>query len=130
MDRLWWELPLRLGHGPDATWRGEFATAVGEIAANIVRHACPAAGDLCDARLAILVNRVAIVARFTDRGAPCVAPIPAGPPIRSAEAPWEWPEAGLGLGLARAALDDLGYERTAAGENRWTLLKRLESADR
>ena len=123
--RLWEQAPALLGHEPDATWRGEFATAVGEIAANIVRHACPSVADRCHARLSIRVDPDAIEALFTDLGVPFLAPLPSGPPPIPPDAPWEWPEGGLGLGLARVALDVLAYERTPGGENRWTLRKQL-----
>jgi anti-sigma regulatory factor (Ser/Thr protein kinase) len=35
------------------------------------------------------------------------------------------PEGGYGLALARAAVDQLDYERTPDGINRWRLVKRF-----
>ena len=125
LDRLWAWSGDALDREPNAAWRAEFATAVAEIAANIIRHACPAVGDRCEPHLVMAVHLKGIEATFTDRGVPCRVPIPVGPPIVSPDQPKAWPESGLGLGLARAAVDDLRYERTPAGENRWRLCKRL-----
>jgi anti-sigma regulatory factor (Ser/Thr protein kinase) len=107
---------------PDGS-RWLFATAVGEIAANIVRHAYPpgVAGPTMSLCLRLYADR--IEGRFTDRG---VRYWKTGelPPVTLED--WEaLPESGYGLAMARAALTELSYRRLPDGQNRWELVKVL-----
>lgn len=112
-----------LPRAPDGTWWAQFTTAIGEIGANIVRHAHPPgsnSGGIC-LRLRLYTDRVE--ARFTDDGIPYVAPgRPTDLPDSDA---LDLPEGGYGLMIARAALDRLQYRRASGGVNVWRLLKRL-----
>lgn len=113
---------------PDAAWRGAFATAVAEVAANIVRHAFPAGRP--DPRFRLRLGRVddSLEAVFLDRGIPFGGSLPATLPVLSLDDLETLPEGGMGLALAEAAVDLLRYERSDDGENRWTLRKRLPPA--
>ena len=107
---------------PDGS-RWLFATAVGEIAANIVRHAYPpgVAGPTMSLRLRLFPDR--IEGRFTDQG---IRYWKTGelPPVTLED--WEaLPESGYGLAMARAALTELSYRRLPDGQNRWELVKVL-----
>lgn len=129
LHRLWEGWPGALGPPPDAIWRSAFATAVGEIAANILRHACPPVGAACAPQLAIRATPAGFEAVFTDRGIAFPGPLPAAPPHLADTPPWDLPEGGLGLRLAHAAVDDLRYDRTGEGENCWRLWKALSGGD-
>lgn len=126
LGRFWLRLAALPEPVPDApcdTWRLLFATAVAEIGANIVRHAYAAHPGLMRLRLLAFADRVE--ARFSDRG------LPLEDDCRDwstrGQDPLSLPEGGLGLALADAALDELHYARTPAGENHWRLVKRLGS---
>jgi anti-sigma regulatory factor (Ser/Thr protein kinase) len=58
------------------------------------------------------------VAQFTDRG---VAWEPGSEPVTPD--PLDLPEGGLGLAVARGALDELTYRREPNGTNVWRLIK-------
>lgn len=100
----------------------EFATAVGEIAANIIRHALPASTEEAGFQLQLRLYLSRVEAEFTDRGLPFDAGAEAPHTTPDAGALWEH---GYGLALARAALDELRYERGDSGCNTWRLIKRL-----
>jgi len=102
-----------LAHPPAAQWRLMFELAVSEIAANIIEHARPPSVHL---HLGIHAGRV--VAEFTDAGQGWDGP--PGP----AQMVDQLLERGRGLTLARAALDELAYERVGP-TNRWRLAKQL-----
>lgn len=88
-------------------------TAAGEIAANIVEHACC---DLPDAQMSLVLDRHTdrIEVAFEDPGAPYV-----GPEYREPE----WiPQGGRGLMLTRASVDEVEYVRSAT-TNRWRLVR-------
>jgi anti-sigma regulatory factor (Ser/Thr protein kinase) len=107
---------------PDGT-RWLFATAVGEIAANIVRHAYPpgVAGPTMSLAFRLFPDR--IEGRFVDQG---IRYWKTGelPPVSLAD--WEaLPESGYGLAMAKAALTELSYRRLPDGQNRWDLVKVL-----
>jgi anti-sigma regulatory factor (Ser/Thr protein kinase) len=121
LDRAWRAMDDALACPPDPLWRMLFATAAGEIAANIITHA--GAGT---ATLALCLRPDRLTAIFRDHGAPYVAP----PALEAddLDAPDEMDalsEHGRGIDLARAALDTLTYTRTPPGENIWTLEKRF-----
>ena len=103
---------------PPARWRDLFRTAVAEIAANIVRHAYPPSTAERPFELQIQVYPDRLVARFADKG---VAWDPTDEP--SVPDPLDLPEGGLGLAVARGALDELSYRREPDGTNVWQLVK-------
>jgi len=115
----------------DPSWDAEFSTAVGEIAANIIRHAhdgetTPLNQTLCF-RLTSGVDWVE--AHFVDGGLPysAVAPSTTIPDDGAGGLDLEiddLSEGGRGLALAQAALDLLIYRRTSDGQNHWWLVKR------
>lgn len=125
---LWAAADAALRPPPDATWRGEFATAVAEIAANIARHAYSDRTQLAF-EFRWMLHPGGVSAQFRDGGRPLAATLPAALPVAvphgpDASDPHAMPESGWGLALARAALDELRYDR-ADGENRWLLVKRF-----
>ena len=125
LERFWAEVDRVLPAPPEEEWRLVFTTALGEAAANVVRHAYQDGALHGALRADLLAFPDRIEARFTDWGiefrGDLQAPAPEGPLD-------DLPESGYGLSLIRAAVDELRYERTAASpraENRWRLLKRL-----
>ncbi len=125
---LWAAADRVLPSPPDPSWRGELATAVGEISSNIVRHAHPDDAEP-DFEVHWRIDRSGVSVRFLDRGRPFAAHLPSALPAsvpEDADAAilHEMPEGGWGLALARAALDDLRYDREG-DENRWLLVKRF-----
>ncbi len=109
---------------PDLTWRLYFATATGEIAGNIVRHAHAMGAVPGTMHLYLRLYDDRIEARFADCG---LAFDGTAQPARPESGPSEMAESGRGLALARAALDELAYHRTPAGTNHWRLVKRFAS---
>lgn len=110
--------------GRDA-WH-EFLTAVAEVGANILVYAYrdQAPGQV---ELTLLRFRDRLEARFRDWGAPFEEPPPSPQPDDpdSLDAILALEESGRGLGIARAALSSVTYQRTPSGENHWRLVKRL-----
>ena len=90
-------------------------TAGGELAANIVEHACK---HVPEARVALAVvafpDRVEVV--FEDSGLPYAE--------RGTHALDELPQRGMGLRLVDAAVDTVEYQRSGA-TNRWCLVRRV-----
>ena len=120
LDRFWGEVGGVVGRAPDHDWRNRLATAVAEIATNIVRHAYPARpGSI---RLRQHSHSDAIHACFADAGIEFVDP---RPDDRVGSDPTGPAEGGFGLALARACLDRLEYRRTPDGTNCWHLEKRF-----
>ena len=72
--RLWREVERVWPRPPDPTWRAQFATGIGEIAANIVQYAYPAdtGGDL---GFRVRIFRDGIQACFSDSGRDMHQPI-------------------------------------------------------
>jgi PAS domain S-box-containing protein len=103
----------RLSAPPDEMWRMHFDLAVIEIEANIVEHARPPA-----VWLQLSLGEGCVVAEFLDSGREWSGA--ARPPAPADELE----ERGRGLAMARAAVDEVRYERTEAA-NRWRLTKRL-----
>jgi anti-sigma regulatory factor (Ser/Thr protein kinase) len=124
LERFWAMLDRVLPSRLREAVRLQFATAVIEIANNIVQHAYPpgsAPGPL-QLRLRCYADR--IEARFTDRGVAYALPPSLLSPLESEVGGiMELPEAGMGLLIARAALDRLDYQRDQRGTNRWRLVK-------
>ena len=92
-----------------------FETALGEIGANVMTHGRPGGHE--PVAYALRVERGAATASFSDRG-------PAVRDQLAQEMPDTSSESGRGLAIARALLDEFGYERLA-GVNTWRLVKRL-----
>ena len=103
-----------------------FETAVVEVLGNIIEHAyqldsaTPSAG----ARRFQLVMGVTpgkVIAAFGDNGEPAELD------LSGAAMPGELAESGRGLPLAKAALDELTYDRVE-GRNLWTLVRLRKTA--
>jgi anti-sigma regulatory factor (Ser/Thr protein kinase) len=110
----------------DDHWRAHFETAIGEIAANIIRHAYPPDTPARPLRLRLRAYPTAIEARFVDRGQPPrSSPTPESGPTSTPSQVADLAEGGYGLALARAAVDELTYARAPAGGNVWRLVKRF-----
>jgi serine/threonine-protein kinase RsbW len=92
-----------------------FATAVAEVATNIIRHREPGAETTMVLTLRVEPDR--IEALFSDDGSVVVTLVP------DASSSDELAESGRGLDIARATLDEISYTR-ADGLNQWHLLRR------
>lgn len=108
----------RAGASVRAGDRVALVTAAGEIAANIVAHACR---ELPDAEVLVALSRGHdhIEARFEDPGIPCGEP--------EADRVDPVPHLGIGLNLARLCVDALEYARTF-GTNHWRLVRLTREA--
>ena len=131
LERFWGVAHHVLAHPPEREWYLEFATAVMEVANNIVRYAYPGRGGAGPLRLRLRWYADRCEAQVTDRGVPFVSP--AEPALASASDESDdgddldilaIPEGGFGLALARVAVDQFDYHRTPGGRNRWHLVKR------
>lgn len=134
LERFWAGVDQAVPAPPEPICRLPFATAVVEIAANIVRHAYPAGAEPGRLRLRLRAFPDRIEARFTDCGLP-FAPQPpidlgpatpatgAGPGLDPLDDVSLVAEGGYGLRIARAAVDELDYARTRGGRNAWRLVK-------
>jgi len=124
LAHFWKVVDKNISSPPDQDWRMRFATAVSEIATNVVRHAyrgrCPP-GLL---GLEVRFYKTRVVAKFTDSGAPFTEPTPAARRPDGDEL--DVPEGGYGLHVARACVDRLAYARSKSGVNTWRLMKRLK----
>jgi anti-sigma regulatory factor (Ser/Thr protein kinase) len=109
---------------PSSDLRARFATAVIEIAGNIIRHAYPP-GERGALELRLRAWPDRLEARFSDRGSRYDPPPSAVPATWDETVPEGVPEGGFGLALARSAVDALDYDRDDTGENHWTLVSRL-----
>jgi len=119
LDRFWRTLAGRGIALPDEL-RVEFATAVGELTGNVVRHAYPTGpGQL---RLNLRLHADAIEAVVADRGIE-FGGRRTGRDLGAIDL-LDLAEGGFGLDLARATVDRVDYSR-ARGVNRWRVLKRL-----
>jgi anti-sigma regulatory factor (Ser/Thr protein kinase) len=111
---------------PPTTWRNEFATAMGEIGSNIIRHSLSLQSEALTAcQLEIVLRGTSLVATFRNPGAPFTGEIDQSLPMANEDDPFNLPEGHFGLALARRSLDDLRYEHLANGQNVWTLVKNL-----
>ncbi len=122
LERFWRAVDATLAEPPSRDWRNRFATALAEIAANIVRHAYPTGTVRGPIRLRLRLYTDRVVGSFADRG---IAFRPADGTGASRPDPTELAEGGYGLALARASLDRLDYRRTPSGMNCWRLVKRF-----
>ena len=123
LDRFWATVDTTVTRPPDRKWRAGFATAVAEIAANIICHAYRAAREPGPMRLHLCAYPDRVEADFTDQG------VAFKPPPSVEDRPeadlLELPESGRGLAVAQACLDELEYRRTGEGTNEWRLVKRF-----
>lgn len=123
LERFWClcdEAPHAPPHGE---WRHMFATAVGEIGGNIVRHAYAGLpGGAIELRLRLLNDHA--VARFVDHGGTFM-PRPLVKDISISVEDCDLSEGGRGLQIAAMVLDMLHYRRTARGVNVWRLVKNM-----
>ncbi|MCW2582911.1 MAG: hypothetical protein JWQ53_1701 [Klenkia sp.] len=106
--------------------RMHFDTAVAEVAANIVEHATRGQDVTLVLRVSGWPDRVE--ARFEDDGAEAhvdlaAAAMPGSGDPDDLDAVLALAEDGRGLALARAAVDELVYEREGS-TNRWFLVRR------
>jgi len=122
LDRAWDAMDRVLAAPPGTLWRMHFATAVAEIAANIIMHAHRDTPACATANMQIELLPDRLVVTFRDRGAAFIEPHAAEPELD----PDPLAEHGRGLPLARAALDELTTTRSPGGENIWVLVKRFE----
>jgi serine/threonine-protein kinase RsbW len=104
VDELWVRAP-----DVAPTDRYRFETAVVEVAGNIVEHG----GPQVRLRLWLLVHPDRVEAQFRDTGRPVE--------LSDGALPDEQAEHGRGIPLARAAVDEVAYERTGT-TNRWHLV--------
>jgi anti-sigma regulatory factor (Ser/Thr protein kinase) len=123
LEHIWTQTGQILPEPPDTHWWLLVCTAMAEIAANIVHHAYPAghAPGVFHLRVRLYADRVE--GCYTDRGV-VFRELSYPPPI-SGDDLMELPEGGMGLSIARTALDHLHYRRTGAGTNVWRLVKRF-----
>lgn len=105
-----------MGREPDDGPLMLFETALGEIGSNVLTHGRPA-GTERPVEYALRLDGRTVVASLTDSGSPVHEHL-------SREMPAHDSEAGRGLAMARALLDELGYERDG-DVNRWRLVKQL-----
>jgi serine/threonine-protein kinase RsbW len=103
-------------HVPDGV-RIQFGIAVGEIAANIIKHA--AGGRQVQIRMELRVFPSEVWVEFIDDGEAMRADLSA------AGMPDDMAESGRGLALAQTALGRLSYRRNSV--NHWTLVSKLFS---
>ena len=119
---LWREVDRIWPRPPDAAWRAQFTTGVGEIGANIIQYAYPSEmPGILAFRLRVFDQ--CIEACFIDSGRPYEGDLAAQIPPEPAD-PLLLADSGRGIPLARATVDDLTYERTPGGTNHWRLTKR------
>jgi serine/threonine-protein kinase RsbW len=111
LDRLWAEAPE-----VDESQRIRFATALAEVVANVVEHGRTLRGGAPTLTVEVAVRPDRVRADVFDDG------VAVGPRASPADVD-ELAEAGRGLALAGAVLDELRYVREDAG-NRWVLVVR------
>ena len=119
IERLW-----SAHEGVGAVERIRFETAVVEILGNIIEHAYELdTSDNPQTRrfdLALTVTDREVVAEFGDDGRPVALDLSA------VSMPDDEAESGRGLAMAKAAVDDLSYDRVE-GRNHWRLSVRRQA---
>jgi anti-sigma regulatory factor (Ser/Thr protein kinase) len=122
LDRFWNAVDAAVPRPPSWAWRCRFATAVAEIATNIIRHAYPNGSRRASMRLRMRLYADRVEASFADRGVAFVPPAAKDSPASDA---LQLPEGGYGLALVRACVDRVDHRRTPGGTNVWRLVKRF-----
>jgi len=119
IERLW-----SVHEGVGTVERIRFETAVVEILGNIIEHAyeLDTSGNPQTRRfdLALTVTDEEVVAEFGDDGRPVALDLSA------VAMPDDEAESGRGLAMAKAAVDDLSYDRVE-GRNHWRLSVRRQA---
>lgn len=100
--------------------RTMFEIAVIEVAGNVVQH--NGRGPGFDCRITIRISDATLVAQFCDTG------VNADVDLEAATLPDEESEHGRGLAMARAAADELTYERID-GRNSWLITRRRTAVE-
>ena len=120
VESFWCACDKTFAPPPQGPWRSAFDTAIGEIGANIVRHACAGLPDI-QMRLRLRLKPGMVVACFTDLGR-IYQPGSVTDTTSQRHSLLDLPEGGMGLAIARAALDELYYRRWH-NVNIWRLIK-------
>ncbi len=118
---------------PDAAWQAAFATALGEVVGNVVRHAYESGTG--PVRIRVRRGRDRLIARITDRGIAYPGHLAPGSmrevatleSLDDLEALLAIPESGYGLDLARAMTDLILYRRHDSGINTWRVVKLVKA---
>jgi anti-sigma regulatory factor (Ser/Thr protein kinase) len=121
LQQFWLAIERAVLGAGDQGWRAAFETAVIEIGTNIARHAYPRPSGTETMQITLRGYSDRVEAVFCDRGIPLKEPPPSSP-LESVDL-LDLPESGIGLEIARAAVDRVEYERTADGSNLWLLVK-------
>lgn len=125
LHRFWTEAATVLPRSGPSSWRLEFGTALLEIASNIFRHAYPPEQRPASFSLQLRLFPQCAVAVLTDTGVALPVRLPASRlPDPLALDLDDLPEAGMGLAVAQAAVDELDYQRDGDA-NVWRLSKRF-----
>jgi serine/threonine-protein kinase RsbW len=123
LGRLWTDLRGIISELPTTLWRHQFEIAVIEVAANVIEHAY-GSNNTGPMQIRLLAYEDRFEALLIDEGRPWEQ---GSPEPHSASAPVDsLAESGYGLALAYATVDEVQYERTTEGRNKWHLVKRLE----
>ncbi|MBA2753708.1 MAG: ATP-binding protein [Chloroflexia bacterium] len=125
LARFWLGVTAHHHGAIETRWQVEFETAVGEIVANVVRHAHPPDSVPNPVRVMFHLFEDRIEAHLLDHGIPFVDPGPRAAAVYSID---QLPEGGWGLDLARGLVDHLLYERGDDGTNAWRLVKHFSGA--
>lgn len=123
LQRFWEAIDAAIPQPPGEAWRAALATAVVEIANNVLQHAYSAGAADVGFTLRLRVYPDEVVVSLIDRGKP-MATLPDTKPS-PIDDPLDLPEGGYGLALARACVDALEYRRTPEETNCWRLVKRF-----
>jgi len=126
LARFWSGVAGHRTRAIDARWRAEFETAVGEIVANVVRHAHPPGSAPNPLSVTFQLFDDRIETHLLDHGIPFVDP---GPRVATVHTIDQLPEGGWGLELARGLVDSLLYQRSEDGVNSWRLVKRFGKSE-
>ncbi len=125
LDDYWNAIEVAGGPHVDSMRQVLFASAVAEIAGNVVRHAYPDAGADATFRIRLHYFPDRLVATLLDHG----LPFDFTPPTRTADMRDALDDLdldhGWGLPIVQAATDELDYARLPDGSNRWRLVKLL-----
>jgi serine/threonine-protein kinase RsbW len=114
LDRFWGAVESSHGNPVPPNLKHGLATAVAEVAANIIRYSKAGTFDF-----ALSLAERMVEARFTDAG------IPYRGVADGAFDPEQLAEGGMGLALAKRGLHTFAYQRLPDDTNCWTLVMKL-----
>ena len=128
--REFWQSASRdLNRSVDQIWWLEFLTALAEISTNVIRYAFPPGTTPGTVSLDLALYSDRVEAQLVDRGVKFIEHPPEVDAVAcDAVAVHDvegLAESGMGLAMARAALDTLEYRRFSDGRNRWLLVKQF-----